>query len=558
MIVEASRNKSGNWSYDIDGISYRTDASAIKAMQTIDENISPATAKGLLSKACEEWQESQGTSKMPVDLSVKVLTAQDRKLLEPVKGHLGSDGEMVWLVLKNKETNTYRICNNFRQGMLLLQNGTSTYFDRANEFYRKVLSSVPADQFPPLSPVRQHLARSKEFGLFAKRDLHFSQYLEDAEPWVTEDPEFRVSDLKPMSNDPAVPNLMYFNLNDLAKGDCDSWEQFELHFDKNAVKPFRAWIASIFVEQCRDSRVLYLVDKGGGGKGTIINVLSEVIGDAAGTFDSMGMRKEFAGSEFVGKRLMIEAENKNPNLLSFPLIHKVTTGDVIRVEAKNKDAYAMSTYCRVIVGANALPKINISMDSDRRRLFLLELKPYPVEIQKKIYQVDAQGNLVKDAGGNLIFKGNSEFPKALRAEWPAYLAHCMEAYKECCPDHANIQLPVELMDRIYTVAVDETTVSWSEKLEAHIEFGEHLYCSRSKFWDRIVALLAPRKGQEDNSGGMEDRVSKKNPYFTVKVGNIIDDIARLGNHPIEMNVRKLVGNKREHCHIGFTIVGLDD
>jgi len=373
MNIEASKNRAGNWAYEIDGTLYRTEANAIKAMQTLDENISPATAKGFLSQAQEAWSLEQGTSKLPTDFSVKSLTEIDKKLLAPVRGFLGEDGEMVWLVAKNEDTNTYRICRDFRQGMLLLQREKSTYFDKANEVYRKVLSSVPSDQYPPLSPVRQHIARSKDFGMFAKKDLHFSQYLEDAEPWVTEDPDFRITDLKPMSNNPNVPNLMYFDLDSIAKGDCPSWEQFELHFDPLSVKAFRAGIASIFVEQCRDSRVLYLVDKGGGGKGTIINVLSEMIGDAAGTFDSQGMRKEFAGSEFVGKRLMIEAENKNPNLLSFPLIHKVTTGDVIRVEAKNKQAYAMSTYCRVIVGANALPKINISMDSDRRRLFLLEL-----------------------------------------------------------------------------------------------------------------------------------------------------------------------------------------
>jgi len=100
-------------------------------------------------------------------------------------------------------------------------------------------------------------------------------------------------------------------------------------------------------------------------------------------------------------------------------------------------------------------KIDVNKESDRRRFLLLELKPYPKETLKKIYQVDENGELILDEKGNMIFKGNSSFQNNSKLSGQHILAKCLDAYAELCPDHTNIQIPLKMQETIYTKNVDE-------------------------------------------------------------------------------------------------------
>ena len=502
-MIRAKKTK-GKWVYTYASKNYTQDEKAQLQLDVIvaQPGITPTDAQELIVEA---EQSAIGLLPDVVNLAAPELTQEDKKILQGVRRTVNDLGNIEWLVHVRPSTNTYALCSDIQAGMeMAKQANNESYFFQASNYYTSLLKNNPRTSYPPFAPLHQLIKTNEDGTVSATTPLHFSKYLELVKPFVINDKGFYIGDICSLSNDLARPNFAYFDIASVTHGDTTSWESFETHFYDYEIKVFRAWLGSIVVGECSDTRALVLLDNGGGGKGTLLKILHAALGTSFGTFTAQGLRKEFAGKEFLGKRVMACTDCKDdPYILTHELIHQVTTGDSLRIEGKGADAYtAPNVYCRVLVATNTMLKIDVNKESDRRRFLLLELKPYPKETLKKIYQVDENGELILDEKGNMIWKGNSSFPKQLKAEWPAYLAKCLDAYAELCPDHTNIQIPLKMQETIYTKNVDEDSVELEEILKGMFEFKQSGTTRRTDFWHMVKSKVnAKMKDFKLNSAG---------------------------------------------------------
>jgi energy-coupling factor transporter ATP-binding protein EcfA2 len=489
--VDAIRSRSGSYKFRIDGIEF-TEAKAKDFL--IAKDMRASEADECLNAAKGATLNTSPNKRF--DLTVPILTQDDLKILEPIRYTYTEKGEVQWLICKNTETNTYTPSPTIEQGLRSQSlNGTSMYEFIKSEFYTPILQDMCQEDMTRLTPIASDIQWAEDSqSIIAKNTLYFQHYLASARPFMEEETEkFLLKDVKSLSNDPKIPNYMFFDKETVMEGDCSAWLEFEEHFDKFEREYFRAWIWSIFEEQCTDTRVLYLYDNGGGGKSTMINALQGALGHAFGVIDSNHLGSTFLGAEIAGKRLIVEPDNKSPNICMTGIIHKIATGDSIRVEHKGRDSYTMKVYSRVLIAGNIRPIIDADKQSDARRLALIELKPYSDEIQKRIYRTDKEGNFILTETGHKIFIGNHNFAEKMKDQLTAYLFLCRKSYERHCPNHDSIALPKSMASSQSELTMSDDKRMTSILVDKYVKIAPKEFCTAESF-SYFLRNLAGDKG----------------------------------------------------------------
>jgi hypothetical protein len=222
------------------------------------------------------------------------------------------------------------------------------------------------------------------------------------------------------------------------EGDWSAWNEFTSRLD--APETFCAWVWSVFELRHGGRQMCWLRGDGHEGKSRVTVVLASVLGTAAGVLDDdrlSGDGKRFALASVWDKRLISVPDTKVRNLAMTGLLHQLSGGDVMFVEAKGQQGFSARPDARVLIASNEHPAITRSR-SNTSRLIPIEVAP------------------------RAAHRSDPTWEPRLIAQVPAFLAECRRAYEKRCPNHGDIELEAA------TEAALEEAASELEDLPLHV------------------------------------------------------------------------------------------
>lgn len=166
----------------------------------------------------------------------------------------------------------------------------------------------------------------------------------------------------------------------------DSWLT-EL-FNNDAELIHLAWQTILAVIRgYADERIIWLIGKGGTGKGSFQELLINLVGrrnTASMKLIELDGRNRFATSQLIGKHLVIGDDNPIDKVIKDPsTMFSLVTHDIITIEKKGKQAYSARLTPVIVQSSNRLIKIQGDKEAIARRTFIL---PFVSEFNKAGYK----------------------------------------------------------------------------------------------------------------------------------------------------------------------------
>ena len=166
----------------------------------------------------------------------------------------------------------------------------------------------------------------------------------------------------------------------------DSWLA-EL-FNNDAELIHLAWQTILAViSGYADERIIWLIGKGGTGKGSFQELLINLVGrsnTASMKLIELDGRNRFATSQLIGKHLVIGDDNPIDKVVTDPsTMFSLVTHDIVTIEKKGKQAYSARLTPVIVQSSNRLIKIQGDKEAIARRTFIL---PFVSEFNKAGYK----------------------------------------------------------------------------------------------------------------------------------------------------------------------------
>lgn len=166
----------------------------------------------------------------------------------------------------------------------------------------------------------------------------------------------------------------------------DSWLA-EL-FNNDAELIHLAWQTILAVIRgYADERIIWLIGKGGTGKGSFQELLINLVGrsnTASMKLTELDGRNRFATSQLIGKHLVIGDDNPIDKVITDPsTMFSLVTHDIVTIEKKGKQAYSARLTPVIVQSSNRLIKIQGDKEAIARRTFIL---PFVSEFNKDGYK----------------------------------------------------------------------------------------------------------------------------------------------------------------------------
>jgi hypothetical protein len=173
----------------------------------------------------------------------------------------------------------------------------------------------------------------------------------------------------------------------------DSWEDLPYwsQFLSRLNKPdqFLCFLAAITDAKNFGRQALYLFGKGGDGKSSVIKAISEYFGSSfVGVLPAdISASNRFVMSGLYNKKLLINADCKNPQIIKSGIIHKITGNDSIAVEAKFQTPFLMTNPgYKLIFASNVRPELtHLNRDASRHetsRLIIIDVGDRPNQMSQ--------------------------------------------------------------------------------------------------------------------------------------------------------------------------------
>ena len=130
------------------------------------------------------------------------------------------------------------------------------------------------------------------------------------------------------------------------------------------------------IQTTRFQRAFMLTGSGANGKSTLLNLLTEFLGDANVSKVPLQELDEnrFKRAELFGKLANIFADLDSRALQASTYFKTIVTGDPIDAERKFKDPFSFRPFCKLIFSANEIPKSNDRTFAYYRRWIII---PFP-------------------------------------------------------------------------------------------------------------------------------------------------------------------------------------
>ena len=284
--------------------------------------------------------------------------------------------------------------------------------------------------------------------------------------------------LKPFSQDYHSRNQVPLDFNPDA--DCPRFinELLAPALDDESIGVFQKYVGQILLGMNSSQQFLLLEGTAGGGKGTLVDILNRVIGEAnIAELRTKHLDERFEFANFVGKTLLVGSDVTGNFLQTAgaEAIKKLTGGDPIDAEFKHANRHCLlrGEFCIIITSNNDL-HVRLDGDSDawRRRLILLCFEnPAPA---KPIGNFAA--SLFEEEGEGIL-------------NW---MVHGAVAFLEELKEHGRIHLPPALQDladkllynsdSVHSFVADRVVQKRGEALLPSNVFPEYLtYCNLNGF-----------------------------------------------------------------------------
>lgn len=304
----------------------------------------------------------------------------------------------------------------------------------------------------------------------------FVDYMREILPVLLKDQDLLIDEPKIITNDPAVPGFFYFDKAAIASavGETPTWDGWMLAMPDYCRPVFMAWVYSIFDPENMGRQALWLKGEGFNGKSVVGNVLCDYIGRAAYSLSKGAMENQFAYSFVYGKRFISYGDCKNNRLISTERLHSILGGDRVSIEEKGIQPFSGYVHAKVYIAANIDPEIDSQYLNELTRIIYIPLGEPPPEVLAAYCKTDSGGKVERDAAGNPVMLGNSDFHPNLTAEIPAFLNKCREHYTDLCPNRQQLVLPDIMLDSIRTNCVDPQTIEFDEFVSDYLEIGDGL------------------------------------------------------------------------------------
>ena len=175
----------------------------------------------------------------------------------------------------------------------------------------------------------------------------------------------------------------------------DSWLA-EL-FSNDAELIHLAW-QTIFavVSGYADERIIWLIGKGGTGKGSFQELLINLVGGnnvASMKLIELDGRNRFATSRLIGKHLVIGDDNPIDKVVTDPsTMFSLVTHDIVTIEKKCKQPYSTRLTPVIVQSANQMIKIQGDKEAIARRTLVL---PFVSEFNKEGYNREIKQDFLK-------------------------------------------------------------------------------------------------------------------------------------------------------------------
>lgn len=278
------------------------------------------------------------------------------------------------------------------------------------------------------------------FRIEYKKSYTLSDYYRDSVDFMLGSAKV-IDNIVPLSNDTSVPSFKYVDLEafDKAEGKYPAWQNFMDTFKEPESKQvFMAWIYSILDAKNKSPQLLWLSSQGGTGKSSMVNALTDMLGECVGTISDKDISSDFGMETVIGKRLVINADNKKPAILHTEVIHNLTTGDIVTVNRKNKTKFSARLYVKLLVCSNVKPNLNTDENNQNRRIIYIEQNT-PTEDQ-----LIKEGRLKIVDGIKISYDNADEFKERLKAEFPAFIKEAKKHYDRLCPARGSVAIPESL------------------------------------------------------------------------------------------------------------------
>jgi|GEM_PF-5550566 hypothetical protein len=301
---------------------------------------------------------------------------------------------------------------------------------------------------------------------------------------LQQDSRLFISDIVQFTNDENVPAYCYFDLNLVATGEHYFWTMFESQMASYAVPIFRAFIYSIFKAGSKGRQILYLYDDGDTGKSKILSALTDFGGISfSSSIQPTALSDKFFGTYFFGYRLITAADITASHFSKFDIIKKVSGGDKIPCEFKNRTPFFFYPDVKIFVITNKPPALDLDKKHQTSRTIAIKLtKTTNPEYLKHFSQTDEYGNLVYEDGEPIPIGFNGLVDELVK-EMPAYLATAKHSYETLCPHDGEIILSKEFRDAMKNVESDDSAFLRS-LVDEYLEFGD-----KKKIFVRDLAII---------------------------------------------------------------------
>lgn len=189
-------------------------------------------------------------------------------------------------------------------------------------------------------------------------------------------------------------------------------------------------------------KALLLYGEGGNGKGTLIAVLTHLLGhkNISGVSFQDLAENRFASAELFGKMANLHADIPSRVLENSSRFKELVSGDLIRAEEKHKAPFAFNNRAKLIFSANEPPVSKDNTDGFHRRLLMV---PFPKKftdrkLRKELFTPEAlSGFLLRALQGLERLQKQDRFSKSkvIEKTLEEYRKHSdtvMRFLDECC------------------------------------------------------------------------------------------------------------------------------
>lgn len=144
-------------------------------------------------------------------------------------------------------------------------------------------------------------------------------------------------------------------------GQCPTWLSFlnsSLEGDMERINILQEYMGYCLGKDNRFHKSLVLVGEGRNGKGTTFRVIEKLIGWDNCTFLKLGeMTKQENVSSLVNKLVNIDADTDTGAKGFESDFRRITAGDAMQARVLYSNPFSFKPFCKLIVGANELPRI---------------------------------------------------------------------------------------------------------------------------------------------------------------------------------------------------------